>query len=111
MRATWVASVISACMLCLGSATANAAGWTGQGRIATLEVNEFGRILFRLDVGTNPAGCRETAWFYRENSGGSERMLDMLLAAVQAGRPVSVYVTGLCHLKGYAEISAVALAP
>jgi hypothetical protein len=88
-----------------------AAGWTGQGRIAEVQVNEFGRILVRLDAGGNPSGCRESAWFYRENSGGTDQMLEMLLAAVQAGRPVAVYVTGLCHLKGYSEISAVALSP
>lgn len=87
------------------------AGWTASGRIAELQSNEFGRILLRVEVGSNPSGCRDGAWFYREGSNATQQMLDVLLTALRAQRPVSLYVTGLCHLKGYSEISAVSISP
>jgi len=85
------------------------AGWTASGRILELQSNEFGRILLRLETSTNPSGCRDAQLFYREKSGGTQQMLELLLAAVRTGKPVSVHVSGLCHLKGYSEISAVSI--
>jgi hypothetical protein len=85
------------------------AGWTASGRILELQGNEFGRILLRLETSANPSGCRDNQWFYREKSGGTEQMLELLLTALRSGKPVSVHVSGLCHLKGYSEISAVSI--
>ena len=38
-------------------------------------------------------------------------MLSVLVEAAANRLPVKLYVTGLCHLKGYAEFSAVSLVP
>lgn len=87
------------------------AGWTDTARIGEIQSDDFGRLLLRLELGSNPSGCREAAWFIREAGPATAQILDVLLAAVRAGRPVRVYVSGICHLKGYADFSAVSLAP
>jgi hypothetical protein len=86
-------------------------GWTESARIGEIQSDDFGRLVLRLELGSNPSGCRESAWFIREPGAATAQILDVLLTAVRAGRPVRVYVNGVCHLKGYAEISAVSLAP
>jgi hypothetical protein len=86
-------------------------GWTESARIGEIQSDDFGRLVIRLELGSNPSGCREGAWFIREPGPATAQILDVLLAAVRAGRPVRVYVSGICHLKGYAEISAVSLVP
>lgn len=86
-------------------------GWTEAARILELQANEHGRFLLRLDVERNASGCRETQWFFREYFGvGTTQMLDALLSAMRSKSAVRVFVTGNCHLQGYAEISAVAVA-
>lgn len=91
--------------------SAAGSGWTEAARILEVQANEHGRFLVRLDVERNASGCRETQWFFREYFGvGTTQMLDALLSAMRAKAAVRVYVTGNCHLQGYAEISAVAVA-
>ena len=88
------------------------AGWTDPARILTLETNIFGRTLVELDLKKNPSGCKAGSLFYRETTGDSSaNMLRVLLEAASNRLPVKLRVTGLCHLKGYAEFSAVALVP
>jgi hypothetical protein len=86
-------------------------GWTESARIGEIQSDDFGRLVIRLELGSNPSGCREGGWFIREPGPATAQILEVLLTAVRAGRPVRVYVSGVCHLKGYAEISAVSLAP
>lgn len=88
-----------------------AAGWTGPARIVELQVNYLGRILVRLDVESNPTDCKDKEWFYRDQIVGADLMYRMLLEAAVAGRPVRVYVTGLCDINRYSEISKVSLLP
>ena len=87
------------------------AGWTEAARIGEIQSDDFGRLLLRLELGSNPSGCREGAWFIREAGPATAQILEVLLAAVRAGRPVRVYVSGISHLKGYADFSAVSLVP
>lgn len=102
----------SSLLLLVFAADASAtAGWTGRGRISELQVSETGRVTLRLEVSENPSGCRDGSWFYREQGPGTSQMLDVLLTAADAGRTVAVYVTGICHFKGYSEFSAVSLMP
>lgn len=98
------------CLVAAGAAQAGS-GWTDSARVGEIQSDDFGRLLLRLDVGSNPSGCRESAWFIREPGQATAQILDVLLEAVRSGRSVRVYVSGICHLKGYAEFSAVSLAP
>lgn len=88
------------------------AGWTDAARILSLETNIFGRTLVELELRKNPSGCKQGALFYRETTGdSSQAMLKVLLEAASNRLPVKLRVTGICHLKGYAEFSAVTLVP
>jgi len=109
MRNHWRLFVLIIALCAANDSVLAGAGWTASGRVIELQSNEFGRILLRLETSANPSGCRDPQWFYREKSGGTEQMLEVLLTAVRSGKPVSVHVSGLCHLKGYSEISAVSI--
>ena len=87
------------------------AGWTGYGYVDELRVDQFGRIEARLDLDGNPTDCRNSEWFYRGAITGSELMYHALLEAVSTRRRVRVYVTGVCDIRDYSEISSVAVAP
>jgi hypothetical protein len=88
------------------------AGWTEPAHILSLEANIFGRTLVELDLKKNPSGCKAGALFFRETTGDSSaNMLQVLLEAAANRLPVKLRVTGICHLKGYAEFSAVAIVP
>lgn len=88
------------------------AGWTSYGTVAELNPTIFGRFLVKLDVSANPSGCRSKEWFYRDYTGtGADHMFRALLAAVTSGQKVRVYVTGVCDLKGYSEVSSASIVP
>jgi hypothetical protein len=87
-------------------------GWTTPGRVLDLTVEAPARFELRLEVESNPSRCRETQHFYRGTlDAASSRMFDLLLAAYRDGRAVRVYVTGVCDINGFAEISQVGTAP
>ena len=110
MKKLILASIASACLL--SSPCHAEAGWTESGRIIALEANIHGRTLVQLAVKKNPSGCREKQWFHREWIGETSiQMMNVLLAAAANDKTVRLRVTGLCHLKGYSEISAVAMEP
>ena len=88
------------------------AGWSDYVPVAELTPTIHGRFLVKLKVSENPSGCKNKEVFYRDyNIPGSEQMYDALLKAVTSGKKVRVYVTGRCDLKGYSEISSVAIVP
>ena len=71
-----------------------------------------GRFLVRLDGASNPSGCRDESWFYRDYAGvGVELMFHALLGAATSNLAARVYVTGRCDLNGYSEISSAGIAP
>ena len=87
-------------------------GWTSYGQILELQPTTAGRFLLRMHPASNPSGCRDEDWFYRDYTGmGVELMFHALLGAVTNGIPVRLYVTGNCDLNGYAEISAAGVGP
>ena len=88
------------------------AGWTSYGRVLELQPTTAGRFLVRLDGVSNPSGCRNETWFYRDYTGkDAELMFHALLGAVTSNLAARVYVTGRCDLNGYSEISSAAVAP
>lgn len=66
----------------------------------------------RLPVKENPSGCRKKSWFYKNyGSLGSDKMFDTLLEGIKSGLRLRVYVTGVCNINGYSEISSVSVIP
>ena len=87
-------------------------GWTDYVPVKELTPTIHGRFLVKLKVTENPSGCKNKKVFYRDYGiPGAEQMYDALLKAVAADKKVRVYVTGICDLNGYSEISSVAIVP
>jgi hypothetical protein len=85
-------------------------GWTSYGSVNELNPTTFKRFLVRINVASNPSSCKNKQIFYHYYSGaGSEYMFYTLLEAVTSGKNVRVYVTGVCDLDGYSEISKVSI--
>jgi len=105
------AAIISAFHALLFSHFAQAsAGWTDYVNVAELVPTGRHYYEVRLPVRKNPSGCRDETWFYRDySSSGSDKMFDLLFEGVKSGIKVRVYVTGICNLDGYSEISAVSI--
>ena len=87
------------------------AGWTGYGKVEELRIDQFTRIEARLDPSFNPTDCQSKEWFYRSSINGSELMYHTLLEAVSTNKRVRVYVTGVCDIKDFSEISSVSVVP
>ena len=86
------------------------AGWTDYAVVAELVPTGQRYYEFRLPVTENPSGCREETWFYRDySSSGSEKMFEILFEGIKSGVQVRVYVTGVCNIEGYSEISSVSV--
>lgn len=87
-------------------------GWTNHAPVVELIPSIHGRLLVKLKVSENPSGCKNKEMFY-QNYGfpGSEQMFHALLEAVASEKMVRVYVTGLCDINGYSEISSVGIVP
>ena len=88
------------------------AGWTEYVNVA--ELIPTGRRYYevRLPVGDNPSGCSDEIWFYQDySSSGSDKMFDILFEGVKSGLRVRAYVTGVCNINGYSEISSVSVIP
>lgn len=96
-----------------GTSQAGTAGWSEYGRVAALQATIHGRYLIKMELPKNPSGCHDKEWYYRDYGGGAgpEYMYQALLSAVTLSKPVRVYVSGVCDLNGYAEITSVQIAP
>ncbi len=87
------------------------AGWTKTGNVVELIPTSRHYYEFRLSV-SNTSGCDDKEWYYQNyTTRGATQMFDSLLEALKTGLKVRVYVTGLCNLEGYSEISAVSVSP
>lgn len=104
-------AVISAILTLLFSHLSHAsAGWTDYVNVAELVPTGRHYYEVRLPIEKNPSDCRDETWFYRDySSSGSEKMFDLLFEGVKSDLRVRVYVTGVCNLDGYSEISAVSV--
>lgn len=99
--------------LLTAASTARAdAGWTDYGRVLELVPTTRHYYEFQLAVKNNQSGCRDDNWFYLDyDQTGSDKMFDLLLESVKNTLRLRVYVTGVCNLRGYSEISAVSASP
>ncbi len=99
-------------LLVAASAVRADAGWTDYGRVIELVPTTRHYYEFQLAVKRNQSGCREDDWFYLDyDQTGSDKMFDLLLESVKNTLRLRVYVTGVCNLRGYSEISAVSASP
>ena len=86
------------------------AGWTDFVKVAELVPTSRHYYEVRLEVSENPSGCREKAWVYQNyESRGSGEMFRILLEGIKEEIRLRVYVTGVCNINGYSEISAVSV--
>ena len=100
-----------AVLLCTNLARADA-GWTDYTSVAELVPSARHYYTFRLPVDENPSGCRNKTWFYQNyGSPGADKMFDTLLEGVKSRIRLRVYVTGVCNLDGYSEISSISIVP
>ena len=89
-----------------------AAGWTDFGSIG--EFNQQGSttpgnemLFLRISSTSNPSGCSDANSFYLPvTTDLQKRLFVLLLTAKTSGQRVRVYVTGVCHIWGSAEIQA-----
>ena len=103
-----IASIIVLYLLLAGSTVRAEAGWTGDARVIELVPTARHYYEIQLDVARNPSGCREDGWFYLNyEARGSAQMFDLFVESLTSGLRLRVYVTGVCNLNGYSEISAV----
>lgn len=87
-------------------------GWTDVVALAELVPTARHYYEFRLPVKNNPSGCTNKTWFYQNyGSHGSDKMFSTLLEAIKTGIRLRVYVTGVCNINGYAEISSISIIP
>jgi hypothetical protein len=107
------ASIILIIVATLFSHLATAsAGWTAYVTVAALIPTSRHYYKFRLPVKENPSGCKEKNWFYQNyDSRGSDKMFDTLLEGIKSGLRLRVYVTGICNIDGYSEISSIGIIP
>ncbi len=86
------------------------AGWTDYTTVAELTATSRHYYEVRLPVRENPSGCRTKTWFYQNyDATGADKAFEVLLESMQSSLRLRVYVTGVCNLKGYAEISSVSV--
>ena len=102
--------VIGSLML---SSTARAeAGWIDEVTVIELIPTAKHYFELRLSGKKNPSGCREKDWFYiNYEMRGADKMFDLFFDSIKTELRLRVYVTGVCNLSGYAEISSVSAGP
>jgi len=104
--------LIWAYLLAAASAARADAGWTEYARVIELVPTTRHYYEVQLAVKRNQSGCRDDNWFYLNyDLPGSDKMFDLFLESVKNSLRLRVYVTGVCNLKGYSEISAVGAIP
>lgn len=96
-------------IICANAAYARA-GWTDFVKVAELVPTSRHYYEVRLPVKNNPSGCSEDNWFYLNyDAPGSEQMFKVFLEAIQSEIRLRVYVSGVCNINGYAEISSISV--
>lgn len=99
-------------ILCLltSSLTYAESGWTSHGKVIQLQADSDFRFRVMIDVEDNPSRCRsKQAFFTTYVSSGANQIYTGLLEALIHNLDVKVFVSGICGLKGRAEISAISL--
>jgi hypothetical protein len=108
-----ISAVVGAIGVVAGASNAVAeAGWTDYAVVTELTPTIHQRYEVTIAFGQNPSGCRNKQIFFQDYSvRGSEQMYLALLESVSSGKRVRVFVTGVCGVDGYSQISAVGIRP
>lgn len=87
---------------------AEPAGWYDAGKVTRVHSGHGnGTFLFSTEKNLNIAGCQENYGYnVKEDASNSNRIYSTLLAAYASGKPVAIYITGVC-LNGRPEVNAV----
>jgi len=107
-----IAIAIGICSLLLPGLSSAGAGWTDD--VKVIELIPTGRHYYEvhLKVRNNPSGCRDKDWFYINYGGhGTDKMFDLFIDGLKSSLRLRVYVTGICNINGYSEISSVSASP
>jgi len=107
-----VIALIGIYTLMLSSTAWAEAGWTDE--VSVIELIPTGKHYFELRLAgmKNPSGCRENDWFYiNYKARGADKMFDLFVDSMKTKLRLRVYVTGVCNLSGYSEISSVSVSP
>jgi hypothetical protein len=106
-----VCSIVAALLCAAAMAPASASsGWSDYGLIGEFNqqasVTPGSEMLFlQVSPTTNPSGCSTANSYYLPVvTDLQKRLFAMLLTAKTSGKRVRLYVTGTCHIWGYAEI-------
>ena len=108
----WISILMGIYSLMLSSTARAEAGWTD--KVTIIELIPTGKHYFelRLEGRKNPSGCREEDWFYiNYEARGADKMFDLFVESIKIELRLRVYVTGVCNLSGYSEISAISAGP
>ena len=108
----WVITLMGIYTLMLSSTAQAEAGWTDEVKI--IELIPTSRHYFELHLAgkKNLSGCREEGWFYiNYDARGADKMFDLFVDSIKTELRLRVYVTGVCNLSGYSEISSVSVSP
>ncbi len=81
-------------------------GWTEAGHLHSLTATSQSRIVIHTNIPESSSNCRDKERYYLDyGRAGTRFIYELLLISLETGRPVQLYVTGLCELKGKSEIS------
>ena len=104
-------TLIWPCIIFAPASALAEAGWSEPSRVLELIPTSRHYYEFRLALDDNPGGCRKPSWFFQNyDASGADEMFTLLIESLKSNLSVRVYVTGICNLHGYAEISAVSVA-
>ena len=107
-----IAVILGLCALSMPPAALAEAGWTDHASVIELVPTAKHYYEVHLEVGSNPSGCRDKSWFYLNyDTPGASKMFDLFVESIKSRLRLRVYVTGVCNLNGYSEISAVGASP
>jgi len=108
--------------LVFSNAAIAAAGWTDFGTISSVEQDpaNYGsvtnEVFVVVNVSSNPSGCSNGIGFFMSLDGPTQadvdrkkRLFSMLLLARSTSSPVRLFLTGVCHTVGYAELDGLVL--
>ena len=100
----------AACFTLFVNSAIAGAGWTDYATVAELIATSRHYYEVRLPVTQNSSGCRKKTWFYQNyDATGADKAFEVLLESMRSSLRLRVYVTGVCNLNGYAEISSVSV--
>jgi hypothetical protein len=106
------AVILGLCALSIPPAVRAEAGWTDYASVIELIPTAKHYYEVHLEVGSNPSGCRDKNWFYLNyETPGTDKMFDLFVESIKSRMRLRVYVTGVCNLNGYSEITAVGASP